>query len=385
VAPSDDQSKIVRVDYANEERMREAQEAQKGWMEGSFASHYLPRGRVVAYENDSETLKSIDQNRKRLGLPARRRGNKDFFELFFGRSDAPDTLTYVHNPDDGLVDWQPCMLEHQEKAKLACRGTGGQALDSKVESLEHDGKLVTTAVLANGDRIETKDADVVLAVGPWAMELLERSGIQLPPKDRTPVPTGLFAFQLQLNSAQAAYFRDKPMFSHTGRAEFLPPTQENGKAKITWVEPFTIAPIHNVSDSALARRALEGAVGWAREFLPRLVGAEITAVRFYCDGVTATQTPLIAKHPIIRNLILDCGGSYTRAKDLPTDGGYVTRLLKGETIPERLSWNGSTSTKEEHPHLVGRDNFDSMEEQARRDLGDRFPPIGLSSGVHAII
>jgi NADH dehydrogenase FAD-containing subunit len=44
--PSGDYSKIVRVDYENEERMREAQKAQNAWKSGSFAPYYSECGRL---------------------------------------------------------------------------------------------------------------------------------------------------------------------------------------------------------------------------------------------------------------------------------------------------------------------------------------------------
>ncbi|KAK4119491.1 hypothetical protein N657DRAFT_637284 [Parathielavia appendiculata] len=373
MAPSNDQSKIVRADYANLERMMEAQRAQKAWKKGSFASHCIERGRIVAYAEHDKTLQSIDKNREDLGLRPRPRGNKAFFETFFGPSHAPDDFIYVHNSDDAVVDWMPCMVKHEQKARDICHQTQGRVYETEVMSLQHDGNRVTAAIFANGDRIDTSGCDIVLAVGSWTMEVLQKSEIELPPQHRVPVPTGLFAFELELNDEQVEFFKDKPVFSHVGRAEFVPPIREGRTAKLTWVEPFTVSQIRDVSTSALAHRVLENAAGWARQMLPRLQGARVRAIRFYCDGVTETQAPLITRHPGIENLILACGGSYTRAKDLPTDGGYVARLLNEEGGPERFTWKGATSTEQDQPLLVGRTNFECLEEQAQKELGDRFP------------
>jgi hypothetical protein len=65
--------------------------------------------------------------------------------------------------------------------------------------------------------------------------------------------------------------------------------------------------------------------------------------------------------------------------------GYVARLLCGEGTPERLSWNGSKSTTEEHPHLVGLHKFTSMEEQAEMDLGNQAQPAVLGPSILAVI
>ncbi|KAL2014910.1 hypothetical protein VTK56DRAFT_7013 [Thermocarpiscus australiensis] len=372
MAPSNDQSKIVRADYANRERMEEAQRAQKAWKEGSFALHYIERGRIVAYAKHDKTLQHIDENRKDLGLRPRPRGNKAFFETFFGSSHAPDDLIFVHNSDDAVVDWMPCMVKHEQMARDICHQTQGKVYETEVMSLQRDGNRVAAAILANGDRIDTSGCDIVLAVGSWTMEMLQKSEIKLPPMHRIPVPTGLFAFELELNDEQVEFFKEKPVFSHVGRAEFLPPIREGRTAKLTWVEPFTVSQIRDVSTSALAHRALENAAGWARQMFPLLEGAKVRAIRFYCDGVTETQAPLITRHPVIENVILACGGSYTRAKDLPTDGGYVALLLNGEHVPERFSWKGLTATEGDQPLLVGRDSFETLEAQAQKDLGDRL-------------
>ncbi len=101
--------------------------------------------------------------------------------------------------------------------------------------------------------------------------------------------------------------------------------------------------------------------------------------------MTATQAPLIAGHPVIKNLFVDCGGSYTRAKGLPTNGVYIARLLNGEKGPERFSWNGSTLTHQDQPRLVAGDDFSFLEEQAKKDLGNRFPPIRVNPNIVTII
>ncbi|KAI0130518.1 FAD dependent oxidoreductase [Xylariales sp. AK1849] len=384
LALSDDLSKIVRIDYDGKERMQEAQTAREGWKRGSFFQHYHTHGRIVAYENDSETLKQIDCNREQLGLEKRQRGDKSLLEKFFGPSNAPKTLVFVHNPDDAVVDWGPCITEHERIAKEKCHRSGGSVYDIRMQSLEYDGEQITTVVLANGVHIDTRDLDVVLALGAWTKEVMVQAKVELPPENRIPVPTGLFAFQVKLTDAQIEYFKGKPVLSHIGRAEFLPPTQDGGNAKITWVEPFTMSAIRDVSSSYLAYEAMDKALVWARTVLPVLHGAQVTAIRFYCDGVTATQAPLIASHPVAHNLFVDCGGSYTRAKDLPTNGAYIAQILNGQEGPERFSWNGSRSPQKDQPYLVARDDFESLNKKATEALGNLISSH-LDSGILATI
>lgn len=214
---SDDHSKIIRIDYQNMERMREAQAAQAEWKTGSFAPFYRPVGRLVAYETDSERQRGIDQNREQLHLERRPRGGKDPLQKFYGDTCTQRPLTIVHNPDDAMVDWKPCVLEHEDKAKWKCCQSGGSVHETKVEVLEHDGTKVTAIVLANRDSIDTSQIDVVLATGAWTLDLLQVSGIELPPEERRPTPTGVFAVQLKLSDEQVRVFRNKPILSENGR------------------------------------------------------------------------------------------------------------------------------------------------------------------------
>lgn len=144
-------------------------------------------------------MKNIDQSCNQLGLELRQRGDKSLLENFFGYTNVLDALTYVHNLDDAVVNWQPCILEYENKAKDNCRRTGRLVYEAKMDSLQHDGKQVTAVVLVGGDCIDTRDMDVVFAVGAWTVEVLARSGIKLPPEDRILIPTGIFAFQLKLD------------------------------------------------------------------------------------------------------------------------------------------------------------------------------------------
>jgi len=94
---------------------------------------------------------------------------------------------------------------------------------------------------------------------------------------------------------------------------------------------------------------------------------------------------LITKHPVLENLLLDCGGSYTRAKDLPTNGVYIARLLTGEAAPERFSWNGSTSTIQDQPLLVATDDFDTLEIKATEGRNSQDLPDCGKANVIAVI
>lgn len=217
LAPSDDISKIVRVDYNNPERMTEAVEIQKQWGNSDFSGFQRENGRIVIYEEDElATLQKINDTRETLGLERRQLRDSTLMRDEFGTTMAPESLTYVLASDDSIVDWEACMSDARERAKKACTGSGGTFYESGVATIVNDGVSITSLLLENGEMIETGTAQIVLAVGPWLAQILDYSGITLPPNGRTPTATGLFSYTVELNDNQAEYFRNKPIVSKTG-------------------------------------------------------------------------------------------------------------------------------------------------------------------------
>lgn len=223
LAPSDDISKIVRVDYSNAERMTEAVEAQSQWNnDAKFSKYQRSIGRVVIYEqDDATTVQKINEVREELGFQSREPNNSMLMRDTFGTTTAPNSLTYVSAPDDSIVDWGPCISEARERAKNACTNSGGTFYESGVASLANDGSRIASLVLENGETIEVGGAEIVLAVGPWFAQILDASGVPLPPDGRTPVATGLFSYGVWLNEEQVEFFKDKPMISHRGKGSVL--------------------------------------------------------------------------------------------------------------------------------------------------------------------
>ncbi len=221
LAPSDDISKIVRVDYNNLERMTEAVETQRQWNNSnSFSKLQRSIGRVVIYEQDDlAALQNINKAREGLGLQRRQPGDSTLIGDAFGTTMAPESLTYVSASDDSIVDWETCMSDARERARKACTNSGGTFYESGVAIIVKDGARITALILENGERIEAVTAQIVLAVGPWLAQVLAASGITLPPSGRTPTATGLFSYAVQLKDEQAEFFRNKPMVSHNGKGQ----------------------------------------------------------------------------------------------------------------------------------------------------------------------
>lgn len=76
------------------------------------------------------------------------------------------------------------------------------------------GKVQT--VVTSTESIDTEGTEVILAAGPWIMQLLEASSIQQPPTSSAPVATGIFSFSLELSPGQWRKYRDLPVISHIG-------------------------------------------------------------------------------------------------------------------------------------------------------------------------
>jgi glycine/D-amino acid oxidase-like deaminating enzyme len=228
--PSDDISKIVRIDYATVSRMKEAICAQQHWQNNNrFKPFYQPVGRVVAYdESNLPTLDGIDSTRSQLGLQNRPRSDKAVLEKFYGKIETRTNLTFVWNEDDGLVDWRSCMQALTTEIEEHCEKNKGSSLrEVFAQKLVHEENQISAICLDGGEEIDAIDAQVIVAAGPWIAELLERSGIEQPPISRTPVATGVFTFTLQLNEVQAKFFMGKPAFSHIGYGLYVDHMRSN--------------------------------------------------------------------------------------------------------------------------------------------------------------
>lgn len=309
-------------------------------------------------------------------MQKRERLDHQTFAKIFGPANLHPGLTFVRNDDDSLVEWKGCMQAMQDLVKRHCEeDDGSKMLELQALKLLHEGGRVCAVVLPNEEQIQATDAEVIVAAGPWITELLEKSGIAQPPASRSPVATGLFAFTLQLNEEQILFFKGKPAFSHIGYAEFLPPTKSDGIAKITCISPFTntessssLSYPRDLSGSSLAIDTMLKMKRWAQKFLPGLGGAKIIDIRSYWDGMTQSQTPLIARHPQYRNLSIVGGGSYNRAKDLPVLGEEVVKMLADEPLHPSYGWHPSDDlSNQDQPRLLARGDFGDLEREAEKN------------------
>lgn len=206
-APSQDVAKISRLDYPGPHRMEEAMLAHEQWTTGDFYKQFCtPNGRIVAYDsNNSKTLSMINENRVRFNLPPRPAVTSDTFKAAFGG--PPDTdLVYVFNDDDLLIDWASVMTSLRSAVKKETR--------SPFKSLMLEDRRIKAVVLDDGKIHDTTESDVVLAAGPWTMNILLQSKLDGPPDGLPNI--AVLAFHLRLNDEQIGKYSDSTIFSHIG-------------------------------------------------------------------------------------------------------------------------------------------------------------------------
>lgn len=214
-APSNDVSKIVRTGYHSLGRMKEAIEAQREW---KHSRYYKKCGRLVAYATSDDTLESITSNRAFLNLESQQ---VDINPETWGVNQSGADLKFVFNADDGIVDWSPCIEEWTTQVLERCHSSGGTVYEQALHHICFEQNQVTQMVLEDGTALDTTTADIILAVGPWTKELLERSSIVLPTQSRLPIPTGIFAFRIELTPEQHAYYLQSSIYSEIGCGKIL--------------------------------------------------------------------------------------------------------------------------------------------------------------------
>lgn len=214
VAPSRDVSKILRIDYPDPERMKEVMRSNSLWENDSvFNGYYKRTGRVVAYSKvHIETLLGIDLARSQLGLPPRKRQRAQLLKDLFHSAQVASDLTVVHNEDDGVVDWTGAM----KSVKEDCLRKGGKFRNDRVIRMEVNTTGKVQAIVTSTESINTENTEIILAAGPWIMQLLEASSIQQPPASRAPIATGIFSFSIEMNNEQWKRYSNLPVKSDIG-------------------------------------------------------------------------------------------------------------------------------------------------------------------------
>jgi len=301
IAPSRDVSKFFRVDYTDPDRMREVMRSKASWENDDLFKPFFKRtGRVVAYSPaQAGTLTGINHARSQLGLFPRKRQTIQLLEDLFDSTQLSQDFTVVYNEDDGVVDWTGVMKSLKEH----CIEKGARFRDDQVIQLKLNTSGRVDTVLTSTTSVDTAQSEIILAAGPWIMQMLQASSIEQPPVSRAPIATGVFAFSLQLATEQWRKYENLPPLSQIGvgtltsackyvanfsEGEFLCHTTEVGMAKVTWIKPFrnpsgetSVSRPWDASGTDLAIKSMLEARDWIRRYLPGLKGVEIQSINSY--------------------------------------------------------------------------------------------------------
>lgn len=214
LAPSRDVSKFLRVDYTDPERMKLVMKSEELWEKDDLFEPFLHRiGRIVAYSpTQIDTLNGIDHARSELNLSPRKHETARLLESVFESSPISQELAVVHNEEDGVIDWERVM----KNLKQECIDRGGKFRDDRVLHLDSNVEGTIDAVVTSTEYIDVRQTDIILAAGPWIMQLLEASHIQQPPLLRAPIATGIFAFHLDMTTQQWVKYHELPRLSEIG-------------------------------------------------------------------------------------------------------------------------------------------------------------------------
>ena len=214
LAPSRDVSKFFRIDYTDPERMKLVMQSEALWEKHNLFKSFLHRtGRIVAYPPAQlGTLTGIQRARSQLDLPARKQETARLLEDVFESSRISEKLDVVYNEEDGVVDWDRVMKSLKED----CINKGGKFREDRVLQLESGKGGMIDAVVTVDNSIDAGQADIILAAGPWIMQLLEASSIQQPPRSRAPIATGLFAIHVEMTTQQWIQYHELPRLCEIG-------------------------------------------------------------------------------------------------------------------------------------------------------------------------
>ncbi len=143
------------------------------WETNWIFKRFLYRtGHIVAYPPSQKyILTGIDLARSKLGLPARKHESAKYLEEVFGSTPISQQLEVVYNEDDGVIDLDRAMGSMKE----ICYEKGARFETGRALRLDSNGEGKIEAIVTADQPIDTTDTDIILAAGPWIMQLLETS------------------------------------------------------------------------------------------------------------------------------------------------------------------------------------------------------------------
>lgn len=392
---SADINKIIRADYSNPLYMDLGFEAIEAWKTLPFfrdAGVYHQSGWIAMDEKGSDIPQRTRENFQQ--------GNHDSVIVDMGeeevrknwggvlaRTDCSPFGSYYYNQSAGWVDAGMALRVMLEEAiRLGIRYETGEA--KGVVFGEGGVQGVQTEV---GDVVRADK--VLLATGAWTSKVMasleDALGIAHSDRiERQVSAAGVCVAHYQLSDAEREIYSRLPVFVYGGQGRFctsfcfeantpgevIPPTA-SGVLKFTSSTSFKntvqTAAGHEISipvedQSNAPAKLQEDCIATVRARLPQLLdhGREPDYYRLCWDAFSASQHPLIARHPDPRlaNLSFAVGGSFHFYKFLPTIGRHVINVLEGTgNGPARdRAWSWKSAAENErgvHESLAPKKEF----------------------------
>ncbi|RDW83823.1 NAD(P)/FAD-dependent oxidoreductase [Aspergillus mulundensis] len=375
---SSDINKIIRADYSSALYMDLGFEAIQAWKTLPFFA-YDDNPDVDADAGDTDTVYHqsgwIAMDEVGSDVPLRIRENfkrgkyggvspivdmsedevKSAWGGILGRTDYRRFGSYYFNRSAGWADAGAALgVMLREAIGMGVRYEVGEV-----------GRVVLdeggTGVEIEGGNVLRADK-VLLATGAWTSEVMagveDQLGIsEVDCVERQVSAAGVCVAHFQLSEEERGLYGKMPVLVYGGQGEVIPPTS-SGILKFTSTTSFknTIRTATGreisvpVEDQLNAPKGLqEDSIAAVRARLPQLLdgGREPDYYRLCWDSISASQHPLISRHPDPRlaNLYFAVGGSFHFYKFLPTIGRYVVNVLdgvgNGEEKDQAWSWKSA--------------------------------------------
>ncbi|KAI9711544.1 MAG: hypothetical protein M1820_002108 [Bogoriella megaspora] len=404
-AASTDINKILRADYTNELYMRLALEAIEQWRNWEFLEPcYHGSGRVTLNPKGDDFLERTRKNfkavlgkdptedlslRKLIGSQEEDRilgasaGREEKWRRMFTGTNLEGFDSAYWNPIGGWCDADLATAAMMQEAQK----NGVSYIPAAVD------KLLLGQDSIRG--VKTKDGQehtankILLATGAWTSSLMSpiedtlgmASGDRF---ERQATAAGVCVLHYRLDSSEMQELSDMPVFIYGMEGEVLPPPGRNRLLKYTNANSFSNhfpTPLGHVISAPPARdqhivperlrKETMDIIG--NRAMPRYsAGKEPDYWRLCWDAVTPTQDHLISRHPDsrLRNLYFAIGGSFHSYKFLPNIGGYVTKVLNGESngSEKDKAWMWKTGSdgkigRGAHEKVVPRRELKDLEEE----------------------
>ncbi|OKL58293.1 hypothetical protein UA08_06699 [Talaromyces atroroseus] len=342
---SQDQSKVIRADYAGPLYTRLALEAKHLWRSDSlYKEIYHETGLIWADMNKTNFAKDVIANYQHLGIVED--DNDAKYRLvppseirrlhngLFSRADLDNIDEIFLNASSGWVEANKTLQNVIDAA--VCTGVV-KHIEAEIARLifDDDGHVCTGA--------QTVDGQIILLIEsvPEIPELHVGSRLSA---------AGLITGILRLSQNEASQLRSAPAFLFAGGK-----SQEN-ELKITCDISFTntveifskvyvsMPPEDCMSTYSVLSAEMNRALAAVRESIlgDGTRNHSFEDRRICWDAITPDQNFIISAHPHCRNLFIATGGSFHAWKFLPILGKYVVQMLEDRLDPDlaqRWFWN----------------------------------------------